>query len=85
MTTQKQTVSPKIIPDECKGCGLCVQACPKAVLYLGKELNSQGYASVQYKGHGCVGCGACFYNCPEPSAITVVEIENEESGDDDES
>jgi NAD-dependent dihydropyrimidine dehydrogenase PreA subunit len=55
----------------CKGCTLCIAACPSQVLVQGSVLNRQGYYSVTYKGSGCVGCGICFYVCPEPGAITI--------------
>ena len=65
----------EIKPDECKGCGRCVKACPKSVLILGSRLNTMGFPFVSYKGEGCIGCGACFYNCPEPGTITIFEDE----------
>jgi NAD-dependent dihydropyrimidine dehydrogenase PreA subunit len=55
----------------CKGCSLCIAACPQEVLVQGDTLNRQGYYAVAYKGSGCTGCGICFYVCPEPGAITV--------------
>ena len=58
--------------NECKGCGLCVEACPPMVLCLSEELNPYGYHPVIYVGPGCTGCGICFYVCPEPGAITVL-------------
>ena len=57
--------------DECKGCGLCVDACPKDVIIVAKKLNKNGFHPAQYIGEGCIGCGVCFYACPEPGAITV--------------
>ncbi|MCD6165478.1 4Fe-4S dicluster domain-containing protein [bacterium] len=57
--------------DECKGCGLCIEACPAQVLFQQPHLNSMGYHPAGYKGEGCTGCGICFYQCPEPGAITV--------------
>jgi NAD-dependent dihydropyrimidine dehydrogenase PreA subunit len=56
----------------CKGCGLCIAACPPGVLSQGSTLNRQGYHSVSYSGSGCTGCGICFYVCPEPGAITIL-------------
>jgi 2-oxoglutarate ferredoxin oxidoreductase subunit delta len=56
----------------CKGCSLCVAACPSKVLVQGKSFNRQGYCSICYVGSGCTGCGICFYVCPEPGAITVM-------------
>jgi len=58
--------------EECKGCGLCVEACPPAVLRLAETLNQYGMHPAAYLGHGCTGCGICFFVCPEPGAITVL-------------
>jgi NAD-dependent dihydropyrimidine dehydrogenase PreA subunit len=57
--------------DECKGCGLCVEACNLKLLRLAEYLNRHGYHPAIYDGRGCNGCGLCFYACPEPGAITV--------------
>ncbi len=57
--------------DECKGCGLCVTACPPKVLRLADRLNHFGYHAAEYTGDGCTGCGICFYCCPEPGVLTV--------------
>lgn len=60
-----------IYVDECKGCGLCVEACPPECLELLTTLSSYGVHPAHYTGEGCTGCGICFYACPEPGAITV--------------
>ena len=57
--------------EECKGCGLCVEACPPKCLELAPELSPYGVHPARYLGHDCTGCGICFYCCPEPGAITV--------------
>lgn len=57
--------------EECKGCGLCVEACPPKVLSLAASLNRFGYHAALYTGEGCTGCGICFWACPEPGAIRV--------------
>ena len=61
----------RIDRDECKGCGLCIEACPPKVIALSEELNHYGYRTAVYVGAGCTGCGICFMACPEPGAITV--------------
>ncbi len=61
-------------PEECKGCGLCVEACPPKVLRLGEHLNRYGYHPAEYLGTGCTGCGICFYVCPEPGGIRVLRL-----------
>jgi NAD-dependent dihydropyrimidine dehydrogenase PreA subunit len=60
---------------ECKGCGLCVEACPPKVLSLAKQLNRYGYHPATYHGSGCTGCAICYFVCPEPGAITVLRRE----------
>lgn len=54
----------------CKGCGLCVEVCPEAILELAARLNRKGYHPVEEKGDGCTGCANCALVCPE-AAITV--------------
>jgi NAD-dependent dihydropyrimidine dehydrogenase PreA subunit len=72
MTNKPDRGSITLRPEECKGCGLCVAACPPKVLHLSQRLNPCGYHPAEYNGHGCTGCGICFYACPEPGAITVL-------------
>lgn len=61
----------EIRTENCKGCGLCIKACPAAQLSYSGELNSHGYNYVQASNDDCRGCGFCFYTCPEPYAIQV--------------
>jgi NAD-dependent dihydropyrimidine dehydrogenase PreA subunit len=61
----------RIDQDECKGCGLCIEACPPKVVGMNERLNHFGYRTAFYAGSGCTGCGICFLVCPEPGAITV--------------
>jgi 2-oxoglutarate ferredoxin oxidoreductase subunit delta len=66
----------RVDDDECKGCGLCVEACPPKVIHLSQRLNHSGYRTAVYAGAGCTGCGICFMSCPEPGAITVLHAVN---------
>ena len=55
----------------CKGCELCVDACPKDVLALdGDHLTPKGYHPVYLIKDGCTGCAICAVVCPE-AALTV--------------
>ena len=60
--------------EECKGCGLCMEACPPKVLRLSSHLNRYGYHPVTCYARGCTGCGICFFVCPEPGAIAVERL-----------
>ena len=60
--------------EECKGCGLCIEACPPTVIRMSERLNHFGYKTALYAGAGCTGCGLCFMVCPEPGAITVLRL-----------
>ncbi len=57
--------------EECKGCGLCAEACPPKVLRLSEQINRNGYHTAEYTGAGCTGCGICYFACPEPGGIRV--------------
>jgi len=55
----------------CKGCELCVSACPPKVLELNMEqLTSKGYHPAHIFKDGCTGCAICAVICPD-AAITV--------------
>ena len=55
----------------CKGCELCVAACPQDVMSLDMErLTPKGYHPVHLHAEGCTGCGICAIVCPD-AALTV--------------
>ena len=72
MTTKPDRGTVRLNPEECKGCGLCVEACPPKVLRLSDGMNRYGYHPAEYAGTGCTGCGICFFACPEPGGIAVL-------------
>lgn len=59
--------------DNCKGCGLCVEACPKKIIKLGEEINKLGYhpAVVDDEEQAlCISCAICARMCPD----AVIEV-----------
>ncbi len=53
--------------DRCKGCGLCVSACPKNVLALSTDrFNVKGYRPTELANpDDCTGCTICAIVCPD--------------------
>lgn len=56
----------------CKGCGLCVLACPKKIVFLDKGiLNAKGYhPATVTELDKCIACAMCATMCPDV-VITV--------------
>jgi 2-oxoglutarate ferredoxin oxidoreductase subunit delta len=55
----------------CKGCGVCVTACPTEVISLAKEVNAKGYNYAEMANpEACIGCANCAVVCPD-GVITV--------------
>lgn len=59
--------------ERCKGCALCVRACPKGIVQLAKtKLNSKGYHPAEVTDmSACTACASCARTCPD----VVIEIE----------
>lgn len=58
--------------EKCKGCGLCVNACPKKVLALASEkINAKGHHLIEAVNiDECIACAFCATMCPD-CIITV--------------
>ena len=51
--------------EACKGCVLCIDACPPGVLVMtDPETNTRGYPYPRLRP-GCTGCRACSQICPD--------------------
>jgi 2-oxoglutarate ferredoxin oxidoreductase subunit delta len=65
----------RIVVDDrfCKGCGLCVDACPQHIIALDPErLTAKGYHPARLTDPDkCTACTSCYQTCPDV-AITVV-------------
>jgi 2-oxoglutarate ferredoxin oxidoreductase subunit delta len=63
----------KILTRYCKGCELCVAACPKGMLEMSEELTEIGVRPARPKaGAECIGCTLCYQVCPD-AAIEIWE------------
>ena len=55
-----------IIVERCKGCGFCVEYCPRHVLQISARFNKKGYHYPEaVKEDACVDCDLCESLCPE--------------------
>ena len=57
--------------DTCKGCGLCMTACPRKIIGFDREkINSKGYhPAVLLEEEKCIGCAMCAQMCPDCAII----------------
>lgn len=64
MVYLKDVVTLGLNPEECTGCGTCLEVCPHAVL-----VKDNGKIRIDDRD-ACMECGACARNCPT-NAISV--------------
>jgi 2-oxoglutarate ferredoxin oxidoreductase subunit delta len=66
---------PRVSFDEnrCKGCSLCIDACPKGIVALSKDrMNAKGFHPAQIvSAEKCIACGFCAIMCPD----VVIRVE----------
>ena len=64
----------KVETELCKGCNLCVVACPTKVISLARDVNGRGYHYAYMSApDSCVGCTNCALVCPD-GVISVYKI-----------
>jgi len=63
----KVTVSEKL----CKGCGLCVTACPRKIMALDEgKINEAGYHPAHViDEEKCTACAMCALMCPDVAIV----------------
>lgn len=64
---QEESVERVVIDrDCCKGCELCIEACPNSVLVMSDDFNSSGYHYSVFKNREkCTSCTFCGVICPD--------------------
>jgi 2-oxoglutarate ferredoxin oxidoreductase subunit delta len=62
MVTVRGTVAIEV--ERCKGCELCIPACPPEVLSMSSVTNAMGFRFPEL-APGCTGCNACHEVCPD--------------------
>lgn len=67
----------EIDTERCKGCELCVGACPQKVLRMAAQFNRQGLPfSEIHDADRCTACMSCAIICPD-TAIRVLKLAEE--------
>ena len=59
--------------DRCKGCGLCIEVCPRKILKLSEtKFNAKGYNALECTDlEQCISCAMCAIMCPD----VVIKVE----------
>jgi len=67
----------KIRQEVCKGCGLCVDICPRHLIKIDKtRINRKGYHPAEYDDPEglCTSCTQCAVICPEVAIEIICEV-----------
>ncbi|GAB4323148.1 MAG: 4Fe-4S binding protein [Bacteroidales bacterium] len=59
--------------EKCKGCEVCLSACPTGTIAMVDAVNGKGYHYMQNVGDNCTGCTNCAVVCPD-GVITVYRL-----------
>ncbi len=62
----------RIDKNHCKGCALCVHACPQKIISMSDDITVRGYFYARlHDPSRCIGCRLCAITCPD-AAIAVL-------------
>jgi 2-oxoglutarate ferredoxin oxidoreductase subunit delta len=62
--------------EKCKGCEVCIGACPSNVILMTREVNNKGYHYAYMENpDDCTGCVNCAIVCPD-GVISVYRVKN---------
>ena len=57
--------------EQCKGCELCIEFCPRGVLARSKAFNAKGYHYPMVTNADCINCRLCVTVCPEYAIFSM--------------
>jgi pyruvate/2-oxoacid:ferredoxin oxidoreductase alpha subunit/NAD-dependent dihydropyrimidine dehydrogenase PreA subunit len=70
MAATVERPKPVLLPDYCKGCGRCIDACEHHCIEPGTDIDpATGLVPVRIHLEHCTACGLCFDACPEPYGL----------------
>jgi pyruvate/2-oxoacid:ferredoxin oxidoreductase alpha subunit/NAD-dependent dihydropyrimidine dehydrogenase PreA subunit len=70
MPTTAEKPKPFLLPQYCKGCGRCIEACARHCIEIGTEIDPRtGLIPVVLDLENCSACGLCMTACPEPYGL----------------
>ena len=71
MPTTVEKPKPVLLPQYCKGCGRCIEACARHCIEMGTEIDPRtGLVPVVLDLANCSACGLCMTACPEPYGLS---------------
>lgn len=58
-----------ILPEKCKGCGVCISKCPVGALRLSTDLGVYSTPIPKVDLEKCIGCQNCLQYCPDGAVV----------------
>ena len=71
MPTRKLQSNHIIAPDNCTGCGLCANLCPKASISM--LWDDEGFLKPNVDATTCIDCGICVKQCPALKEVEFID------------